>query len=258
MTTQAPSERTQTHGPERPYLDDLAELYDAFIGAIDNEGSPTRTWLTSNLPGGDRIIDIGCGNGRNCRLVADSYAEVLGIDVSPRVIDLARTKDNPSNVRYEVHDIHELFPDDVGTFDAVFSTNGVFSMGDVSAVLPQLRELVAPGGRLVVLDITRPEEAPDDPAEVSTRQSRYPFEVAHTIYQVSGDVERTVAAIRYMLHPRWIEMNSTNMPLTVAEFRAAYTAELPGVSVQPDVVPGLSGAVWQAPAAGGEIAGEPG
>jgi ubiquinone/menaquinone biosynthesis C-methylase UbiE len=256
MTTQAPSERARARRPERPYLDDLAELYDEFIGAMDHKESPTRTWLMSNLPGGGRIIDIGCGNGRNCRLVADSYAEVLGIDVSPRVLELARTRDNPANVRYEVHDIHEISPDEVGTFDAVFSTNGVFSMGDISAVLPQLRRLVAPGGRLVVLDITRPDEAPDDPDAISSQQSRYPFEVAHTIYQVSGDVERTVAAIRYMLHPRWLEMNRTHVPLTVAQFRAAYAAELPGVSVQPDVVPGLSGAVWQSPA-GGDRAGDP-
>ena len=249
MTTQAPSARARTHGPERPYLDDLAELYDEFIGAMDHPESPTRTWLLDNLPRGGRVIDIGCGNGRNCRLVADSFTEVLGIDVSPRVLDLARSKDNPANIRYELHDIHLLTPDDVGTFDAVFSTNGVFSMGDISAVLPRLQALVAPDGRLVVLDITRPDEPPDaDRDAASSQQSFYPFEVAHTIYQVSGDVERTVAAIRYMLHPRWIEMNQTHVPLTVAEFRAAYTAQLPGVVVTPDVVPGLSGAVWRATA----------
>lgn len=249
MTTQAPSERIRAHGPERPYLDDLAELYDDFISAMDQDGSLTRTWLLDKLPGGGRVIDIGCGNGRNCRLVADSYAEVLGIDVSSRVLELAREKDNSANVRYEVHDIHALTSDDVGTFDAVFSTNGLFSMGPVAAVLPRLRSLVSPGGRLVVLDITRPDEMPEDPDPdaMSSRQSRYPFEVAHTIYQVSGDVDRTVAAIRYMLHPRWLEMSRTHLPLTVAEFEAAYKGELSGVSVQPEVVPGLSGAVWLAP-----------
>ena len=122
--------------PLRAYLDDLAELYDDFIGVMDQEGSPPRTWLQSHLPGGRRAVDIGCGNGRNCRMIADRYDEVVGVDISSVVIELAKNKDNPPNVRYEVAAIQDTSPEDLGLFDAVFSTNAVFSMGRISAGCP--------------------------------------------------------------------------------------------------------------------------
>jgi SAM-dependent methyltransferase len=236
---------TEPDRPLRAYLDDLAELYDDFIGVMDQDGSPPRTWLQSHLPGGRRAIDIGCGNGRNCRMIADRYDEVVGVDISSRVIELAKNKDNPPNVRYETAAIQDTSPEDLGLFDAVFSTNAVFSMGRISAVLPCFRSLIAPGGRLVVIDPTRPNYRGDDPQE--TRDSAYPFEVAHTIYDMSGDVEGAIAAIRFMTHPSWQEMNRNHLPLTLDQFERAYEAVFPGVRITPNIVPTLTGAFWQAP-----------
>lgn len=240
MTTQIEPDR-----PLRPYLDDLAELYDKFIGVMDQEGSPPRTWLLSQLPGGGRALDLGCGNGRNCRLIADRYDEVVGIDLSSVVIELAKNKGNPPNVRYECMATQDATPESMGLFDAVFSTNAMFSMGRIGALLPGIRALIAPGGRFVVIDPTRPDFKGEDPQE--TRDSAYPFEVAHTIYAMSGDVEGAIYAIRFMTHPSWQEMNRNHLPLTISQFRREYDAVFPGVEIVPDIVPTLTGAVWQAP-----------
>lgn len=80
---------------QRPYLDDLAELYDRFIGAMD--------------------LDLGCGNGRTCRMIADRYQEVIGVDVSSQVLEIAQAKDNPPNVRYECRDVLDLSPANAST-----------------------------------------------------------------------------------------------------------------------------------------------
>lgn len=240
----------ELNAASRPYLDDLAELYDEFIAVMDHPDSPSRAWLLSQLPGGGRALDIGCGNGRNCRLIADRYDEVVGVDISPRVLEIAESKDNPSNIHYECCAIQDLSLRTIGQFDAVFATNGVFSMGPAASVLPFFRRHIAPGGRLVVLDPTRPDSANGDDV-IETRQSSYPFEVAHTIYQMSGDAEGAIAALRYMLHPTWQVMNNENVPLTLTEFEREYSAVFPGVQVTPNVVPTLSGAVWHAPQAAG-------
>jgi SAM-dependent methyltransferase len=231
----------------RPYLDDLADLYDRFIRVMDLPNNPGRIWLMSELPGGGRALDLGCGNGRTCRMIADRYREVVGVDVSSRVLEIAQAKGNPANVRYECRDVLDLSPEGDGTFDTVFTTNSAFSMGPVDVVLPQFRRLVAPGGRLVVLDMTRPDEdssAPTDGAEKP--QSFQPFEIAHSIYQISGDTEIVIDALRYMLHPRWKEMSDANTPLTLSEFRREYRRFFPGVQITENVIPNLSGAVWQA------------
>jgi SAM-dependent methyltransferase len=232
---------------QRPYLDDLAELYDRFIGVMDLPDNPGRIWLMAELSGGGRAIDLGCGNGRTCRMIADRYQEVIGVDVSSRVLEIARAKDNPPNVRYECRDVLDLSPERDGTFDTVFTTNSAFSMGPADVVLPQFRRLVAPGGKLVVLDMTRPDEDPSATANGSERpRSFQPFEIAHTIYQISGDVETVIDALRYMLHPRWKEMCDENAPLTLSEFRREYRRFFPGVRIAENVIPNLSGAVWRA------------
>ncbi|HEY3894047.1 MAG TPA: class I SAM-dependent methyltransferase [Pseudonocardiaceae bacterium] len=241
-------ETSQTdRATDRPYLDDLAELYDRFIRVMDLPGNPGRVWLMAELPGGRKAIDLGCGNGRTCRMIADRYDEVLGIDVSSRVLEIARAKANPPNVRYECRDVLDLSAEEDGTFDTVFTTNSAFFMGPADVVLPQFRELLAPGGRLVVLDMTRPDEDPRKSiSETGMSQSFQPFEIAHTIYQVSSDIELVIDALRYMLHPRWKEMSEENIPPTLSEFRQNYHRHFPGVRITENVIPNLSGAVWQA------------
>lgn len=231
----------------RPYLDDLAELYDRFIRVMDLPDNPGRIWLLAELSGGGRAIDLGCGNGRICRAIADRCREVIGVDVSSRVLEIAQAKGNPPNVRYECRDVLDLSPERDGTFDTVFTTNSAFFMGSADVVLPRFRRLVAPGGKLVVLDMTRPDE--DSPAatnDAERSQSFRPFEIAHSIYRVSGDTEVVIDALRYMLHPRWKEMSDENTPLTLSEFRREYRRFFPGVRITEDVIPNLSGAVWQA------------
>ncbi|WP_059007786.1 class I SAM-dependent methyltransferase [Streptomyces specialis] len=237
---------TEGSTESRPPFDELAELYDRFIGAMDREGNPARAWLLDRLDGGGRALDVGCGNGRNSRLVADRYREVVGVDISAGMLAVAAAKDNPPNVRYERRDVHDLSPGRDGVFDAVFAMNSLFAMGPPEAVLPVLRPLVAPGGRLVVLDVTRPDDVPA--ADVETRETFHPFEVAHTVYRLSGEVEDAVAALRYMLHPAWREMSAGLVPPALGAFRRAYETVFPGVEITPDVVPTLTGAVWRAPA----------
>jgi ubiquinone/menaquinone biosynthesis C-methylase UbiE len=180
-------------------------------------------------------------------MIADRYREVVGVDVSSRVLEIAHAKDNPPNVRYECRDALDLSPERDGTFDTVFTTNSAFSMGPPDVVLPQFRRLVAPGGKLVVLDMTRPDE--DSPAATGTIErpkSFQPFEIAHSIHQLSGDTEMVIDALRYMLHPRWKEMSEEHIPLTLSEFRKEYCKFFPGVRITENVIPNLSGAVWQA------------
>lgn len=231
----------------KPYLDDLAELYDRFIRVMDLPDNPGRIWLMAELSGGGRAIDLGCGNGRICRMIANRYQEVVGVDVSSRILEIARAKKNPPNVRYECHDVLDLPPELDGTFDAVVTTNSAFSMGPAEVVLPQFRRLVAPGGKLVVLDMTRPDENLSASTNgVERPQSFLPFEIAHTIYQISGETELVIDALRYMLHPRWKEMSDENTPLTLSEFHREYCRFFPGVRITENVIPNLSGAVWQA------------
>jgi SAM-dependent methyltransferase len=56
------------------------------------------------------LIDLGCGNGTQTRFLADHFARVIGTEISPAAIEIARTKHDAPNVSYRILDV--LSPDD--------------------------------------------------------------------------------------------------------------------------------------------------
>ena len=56
------------------------------------------------------LIDLGCGNGTQTRFLADHFARVIGTEISPAAIEIARTKHAAPNVSYRVLDV--LSPND--------------------------------------------------------------------------------------------------------------------------------------------------
>ncbi|MTJ61507.1 methyltransferase domain-containing protein [Nocardia seriolae] len=223
-----------------PYFDDLAELYERFTLVRDAATSPIRSWLLEQLPPGKRALDAGCGSGNNCVMLTEHYDDVVGVDIAQRMLDLAAAKSGRVPVRYECRSALDLSPATDGRFDLVMSVNAVFHMGAADVVLSRLRELVAPGGRLVIVDVTRPD---DEEAGVP---DTYAFDTARIVYEVSGDADAAADSLRMMLHPRWLEMSSALLPLTEEQFAREYRAALPGARIIPNLIPTLSAAVWDA------------
>ena len=56
------------------------------------------------------MIDLGCGNGTQTRFLADHFARVIGTEISPAAVGIARTKHAATNVSYRILDV--LSPDD--------------------------------------------------------------------------------------------------------------------------------------------------
>ncbi len=65
-----------------------------------------RSSMDPQLP----LIDLGCGNGTQTRFLADHFARVIGTEISPAAVEIARTKHAASNVLYRILDV--LSPDD--------------------------------------------------------------------------------------------------------------------------------------------------
>ncbi|MDD1718427.1 MAG: methyltransferase domain-containing protein [Methanoregulaceae archaeon] len=105
-----------------------------------------------NLNGDERVLDLGCGDGRITAEIAArlSRGSVVGIDSSPEMIRFARThfppEENP-NLAFEMHDFRDLpVP---GEFDIAFSNAALHWSGDQPAVLRGVRRNLVPGGRLL-------------------------------------------------------------------------------------------------------------
>ena len=127
-----------------------ADRYDrmseAFLDLIVNAVDPRP---------GERVLDVGCGAGALSLAAAELVGEsggVVGIDVSERLLDVARTRSaatgGPVSTTFVLGDAQQhQFGD--GQFDAIVSRFGVMFFDDATSAFSNLVAALRPGGRMV-------------------------------------------------------------------------------------------------------------
>lgn len=104
-----------------------------------------RTMRRLGLPSEARILDAGCGSGRNMVELA-RHGTVTGVELSPTSVRLARERAVGEVIEGSVMDM----PFDGGSFDAAVSLDVIEHLADDVAALAELRRVTAPGGVLLV------------------------------------------------------------------------------------------------------------
>lgn len=98
---------------------------------------------------GERWLDVACGAGHVSELAAGAGAQVTGIDISPRLIEVAKARAAAGGfeIDYRVGDAENLdVPDE--SFDVVSSSFGMIFAPDHDAVAAELARVTRHGGRL--------------------------------------------------------------------------------------------------------------
>jgi trans-aconitate methyltransferase len=99
-------------------------------------------WLSPHP--GERVLDLGCGDGQLTQRIAASGASVLGVDVSPEMVAAARSRGATADVANA-----ESLPYPSAAFDAVFSNAALHWVRDHDAMIFQVHRVLKPGGRFV-------------------------------------------------------------------------------------------------------------
>jgi SAM-dependent methyltransferase len=234
-----------TGGPDLAgYYDDFSERYVRFNQLRDRLIPATAEWLRTHLPGGGRAVDLGCGEGRHTVRLAERYRRVLAVDISPRMLDLARARHDWPTIRYERRGVLDVTPEQDGVFDAVLSVNVLHHVGPLDWVLPHVRRLLVPGGHLVVVDIVNPGGWGDRDWHVEQG-----FAGARAFYRLAGDDPEVAAdALRLLLHPRWLDLMTVDIPPTREQFHRHAAATFPGAVFNDDLHPVMCAVAWRAPA----------
>jgi len=104
-------------------------------------------------PAPARVVDLGCGTGTLTVLMAQAGHLVAGLDFAPRMVALAREKVAAADVVADVVVGDASSPPwQPGTFDAVLTRHVVWAMPDPEAALTTWVDLLAPGGRLILIE----------------------------------------------------------------------------------------------------------
>ena len=101
-----------------------------------------------------RVLDVGCGAGRFCRMVADRGARVAGIDATGPLVEIARERVPDGDLR--VGDMVDLpWADDA--FDVVTGFNSFFIADDMVQALREAGRVARPGASVAMTVFGRPE-----------------------------------------------------------------------------------------------------
>jgi demethylmenaquinone methyltransferase / 2-methoxy-6-polyprenyl-1,4-benzoquinol methylase len=142
--------------------DEVRSMFDRIAGIYD----PMNRLMTAGLDRrwrraaaravvrpGNRVLDACCGTGDLAIAARREGGEVTGVDFSGRMLERARRK--APEIEWVQGDVLALpFPD--ASFDAATVGFGVRNVADLEEGLRELRRVLRPGGKLGVLEITRP------------------------------------------------------------------------------------------------------
>ncbi|WP_256760886.1 trans-aconitate 2-methyltransferase [Cohnella sp. WQ 127256] len=121
-----------------------ANTYDESMSFVSSFGEDVLSWL--NPQAGEIIVDFGCGTGDLASAISSQGSEVIGVDISPEMVERARLK-------YPHLTFHRA--DGMGwkadrAYDAVFSNAALHWMKDADAAVDSMTAGLRNGGRLVV------------------------------------------------------------------------------------------------------------
>lgn len=115
---------------------------------------------------GDVVLDVACGTGDLTQVFAASNAQrVIGIDFTPQMLDVARTKrtrlpsPTASKIEYRQGDAMALDIDDA-SIDIVSIAFGLRNVAEPARAIAEFARVLRPGGRLIILEFDQPHFAP--------------------------------------------------------------------------------------------------
>jgi SAM-dependent methyltransferase len=155
-------------------FDDWADIYDAVYAYLDYD---IAFYVQQARTAGGSVLELGCGTGRIGLAIAEAGIDVLGIDVSPRMVEVARRKARAAGLGeravFDTGDMADLRLD--RTFGMVAmpfrSFQSMLTVEEQRMALGNVAHHLAPGG-LLVFDTFNP-----DVASLADSDDAVPFHV---------------------------------------------------------------------------------
>lgn len=123
------------------------------IALLDDKWDHNQNYaklLLREIGSGGKSIDIGCGTGEFTKRLSQQVNEVIGIDISPVMIQEALKRNYGENILYKHMDFDDL--EEVDKYDYIVSI-ATFHHLNLETALPKINRMLKPGGKLMVLDL---------------------------------------------------------------------------------------------------------
>ena len=158
--TLSTTEQERQNARRRRAWDKQAGGYDKQIGWWERRllGQDNRGWACQRATGD--VLEVAIGTGLNIPLY-DTDLKVTGVDLSPAMLDIARQRaaDLHREIDLREGDAHRLAFDDE-SFDTVVCTFSLCNIPDPDRAVSEMRRVLRPGGRLILVDHIRSSVTP--------------------------------------------------------------------------------------------------
>jgi SAM-dependent methyltransferase len=125
------------------------ELWQNLPDALDPPDRPLRMqFLRAQVAAGERVLDLGCGDGWICAELVGLGAQPLGVEVAPAAVERAR-RHHPG-LEFRLAEIGGELPSEDNAFDVVWASEVIEHVADTARWLSEVRRVLRPQGRLLL------------------------------------------------------------------------------------------------------------
>jgi ubiquinone/menaquinone biosynthesis C-methylase UbiE len=137
----------------------VADAYDRWSRQYDDDQNATRdldALVLRQAPlqlAGARVLEVGCGTGKNSAWLVTQARELIALDFSPGMLDVARRRVRASTARFVEHDITRPWPAEAGSVDVVVGNLVLEHVRDLAPVFREAARVLRVGGQLFICEL---------------------------------------------------------------------------------------------------------
>ncbi|CAN5506272.1 hypothetical protein BH09GEM1_BH09GEM1_15980 [soil metagenome] len=149
----------RTEDPLARTTADVAHAYDRWSASYDSDANATRDLdaaVLRRIPlqiAGLRVLELGCGTGKNTEWLAATARNVTALDFSPGMLERARQRVTASNVRFVEHDIREPLPLAGASVDVVVGNLVLEHVSDLAPAFAEAARVLTSGGQVFFCEL---------------------------------------------------------------------------------------------------------
>ena len=138
---------------------DVADAYDRWSRQYDDDRNATRdldAFVLRQVPlqlAGARVLEVGCGTGKNSAWLVSQVRELIALDFSPGMLDVARRRVRSDAARFVEHDITRPWPVDSGSVDVVVGNLVLEHVRELGPVFAEAARVLRAGGQLFFCEL---------------------------------------------------------------------------------------------------------
>ena len=179
---------------------EIAAAYNDWAETYDTDQNRTRDLAAeilrrANLSlAGRKVIEVGCGTGRNTVWLAARAAEIVGLDFSEAMLSRARDRVNDPRVRFCQHDVRLTWPLADASADVVIVMLVLEHVEHVAIVFGEAARVLRSGGELFVCELHPMRQHAGGQAQFSNPKTGERQRVPAFLHDVSDYVNAGLSA----------------------------------------------------------------